>query len=44
VKLVPVIAFLLYRRAVPGRTWASAAIAVLGTGLLTYNCNPEPAP
>ena len=40
VKLVPVLAFLLYGRSVPPRTWASAAIAVLGTGLLTYDGNP----
>ena len=43
VKLVPVLAFLLYGRSVPARTWASAAIAVLGTGLLTYDGNPPNA-
>jgi drug/metabolite transporter (DMT)-like permease len=31
---VPIFAFLIYRRSIPGSVWASAAAAVTGTFLL----------
>ena len=37
VKLVPVLAFLLYGRQIAARTWASAAVAVAGTTLLSFD-------
>ena len=43
VKLVPLLAFFVYGRSVPQVTWISAAIAVAGTGLLTYDGNPPNA-
>ena len=43
VKFVPVLAFLLYGRLVGARTWASAAVAVAGTCLLTYDGQPPNA-
>ena len=40
VKLVPVLAFLLYGRQIAARTWASAAVAVAGTTLLSFDGTP----
>jgi len=43
VKLVPILAFLLYGRQASARTWISAAIAVTGTALLsTSDANVPP--
>ena len=40
VKLVPLLALLLYGRQSPLRTWASAALAFAGTALLSYDGGP----
>lgn len=40
VKLVPLVALLVYGRASPARTWLSAAIALAGTALLSYDGSP----
>ena len=40
VKLVPIFASVLYRRQIPLSTWASAALALLGTVLLGYDGTP----
>ena len=40
VKLVPLLALLLYGRQSPLRTWASAALALCGTALLSYDGGP----
>ena len=40
VKLVPLLALLLYSRQSPLRTWASAALAFAGTALLSYDGGP----
>jgi len=40
VKLVPLLALLLYGRTSPPRTWVSALLAVCGTGLLASDGSP----
>lgn len=40
VKLVPLLALLLYGRQSPLRTWLSAALAFVGTALLSYDGGP----
>ena len=40
VKLVPLLALLVYGRASPPRTWASAFIALCGTTLLSFDGSP----
>jgi drug/metabolite transporter (DMT)-like permease len=40
VKLVPVLALLVYGRSSPARTWASAAVALCGTALLSFDGSP----
>lgn len=40
VKLVPLLALVLYGRRSPLRTWASAALAFCGTALLSYDGGP----
>merc|ERR1712087_1084101 len=40
VKLVPILALLLYGRQSELRTWVSAALAVCGTGLMSFDGAP----
>lgn len=43
VKLVPILAAVFYRRRIPAASWLSAAIALAGTALLSYDGTPPNA-